>query len=400
MRAIGSVTAVLLTLMATSVASASLAPIYTTSGHISISTDGAGTNAASRTIRASKPNSGATVRKAFMAAASTGFTGYVIQNGNITLDGASVIWDPTRTIPNGISSYNVWADITDMVRAKLNGAAPGLINFTVAENPTYAIDGEALVVIWDDPSAAPTTITLMYGAQSTAGDSFQVTLGSPIDKTNPATVLDMALGITYGYQVVGYGAQYSILEMGVNGQRVSSSAGGQDDGEGANGALITVGGIGDTNANPDPYASAAGPLGFRTDDELYSLLPFVNNGDTSFTVHTVNPSNDDNIFFAAITLGNNTAIVGEGILISPATGSAAKGATQSVQAQVQTTTAAPVVGRTVTFKVISGPNTGLTGTGVTNASGIATFSYTSSLSGSDTIQASMVNSQSLTQQSN
>jgi hypothetical protein len=210
----------------------------------------------------------------------------------------------------------------------------------------------------------------------------------------------MSLGISYSYSTPDYNGQYIILEMSVNGQRISTSAGGQDDGEAENGALITVGGIGDSNNNPpDPYA-LPGSAGSRSDDELYSLLPFVNNGDTSFTVHTVNPSNDDNIFFAAITLGNNTAIVGEGILLSPPTGSADKGATQSVLAQVQATNGSPVLGREVTFTVISGPNVGRTGTGVTNNAGIATFAYSSSLAGSDTLQASMINSQALAQTSN
>ncbi|MCX6621988.1 MAG: Ig-like domain-containing protein, partial [Acidobacteria bacterium] len=339
------------------------------------------------------------MRKAFMAAASTGFTHHVINPGEIILDGAAVVWDPTRTMSNSIQSYNVWADVTDIVRAKLNSAVPGLVNFLVAENATSSIDGEILAVVWDDPLAPTTTITLMYGAQTTTGDAFTVTLGSPVDKTNPATVLDMSLGISYGYQTVGYGAQYSILEMGINGTRISTSAGGQDDGESANGALITVGGIGDTNANPPPYA-LADTNGFRTDDELYNLLPFVNNGATSFTVNTHNPSNDDNVFFAAIILGNNTAIVGEGILLSPPTGSAAKGTNQSAQALVQTSTGLPIVGRTITFTVISGPNVGVSGTALTNGSGIATFTYSSALAGSDTLKASMINSGGLLQVSN
>jgi hypothetical protein len=50
----------------------------------------------------------------------------------------------------------------------------------------------------------------------------------------------------------------------------------------------------------------------------------------------------------------------------------------------------PAVGKTVTFKVLSGPNAGKTGTGITNGSGVATFTYTSTTTGTDTIQASFV----------
>ena len=56
---------------------------------------------------------------------------------------------------------------------------------------------------------------------------------------------------------------------------MTSQAGGQDDGASEDGALLTVGGLDDTNANPDPVSR--GP-GFRGDDELYDLRPFVSNG--------------------------------------------------------------------------------------------------------------------------
>jgi hypothetical protein len=338
-----------------------------------------------------------------MLAASTGFTGYTIKGGDISLDGTSIFF--TDVLSNSISSFSYWTDISTLVRPKLNSAPAGIVNFTISELPsiTTLIDGEILAVVWDDPTAAPTTVTLMFGAQSTTGDSFTVTLAQPVDKSNPATVLDMSLGISYGFQPAG---QFSILQIGVNNQRISTSAGGQDDGTGANGALITVGGIGDLNDNPpDPFATdqtcmgAFGPAP-RCDDELYNLLPFVADGSTSFTVNTVNPSNDDNIFFAAIILGGNTAVVGEGVLLTPASASAPVGATQSVTAHVQSSTGAPIQGRQVTFKVVSGPNVGLTGSATTNASGDAVLTYGSSLAGTDSINASMINSSSVLQFSN
>ena len=143
------------------------------------------------------------------------------------------------------------------------------------------------------------------------GDTFNVGLAEPLDKSDPNLVLDMSLGISFGYQGSG---QYSVID--VNGTRMTTSAGGQDDGYSGNGGLITVGGIGDSNTNPsNPYA---GPSNYRTDDELYNLLPFVNTGDTSIRVDTVNPSNDDNIFFAALFVKSATAIIGEGIVLGPA----------------------------------------------------------------------------------
>jgi hypothetical protein len=109
----------------------------------------------------------------------------------------------------------------------------------------------------------------------------------------------MSLGIGFGFQTSNVANQVSRVD--VNGVRLTSSAGGQDDGAPANGALLTVGGLDDTNANPPPFASPAG-VGFRIDDELYDLKPFTATGDVLITVHSDNPSNDDNIFFAGFFL--------------------------------------------------------------------------------------------------
>jgi hypothetical protein len=79
------------------------------------------------------------------------------------------------------------------------------------------------------------------------------------------------------------------------------------------------------------------------------------------------------------------------------------GTTHTVTATVTTndpSPGTPVVGTTVTFTVTSGPNAGTTGTGVTNSSGEATFSYSSSSVGLDTIEATFVDSLSRTQRSN
>jgi hypothetical protein len=60
-----------------------------------------------------------------------------------------------------------------------------------------------------------------------------------------------------------------------------------------------------------------------------------------------------------------------------------------------------VVGTTVTFTVISGPHTGmLPGTAVTDASGNAQFTYTGTIVGTDTIEASYVDSAGMTRKSN
>jgi lysophospholipase L1-like esterase len=160
------------------------------------------------------------------------------------------------------------------------------------------IDGEVLAVILDDPNQmTANTIVLLFGAQATTGDTFSLELASPINLSDPELVLDMSLGISFGAQRCT-SRQYNIVD--VNGTRLSTSAGGEDDGICSNGALLTVGGLDDSNANPtDPLA--IDNFDPRQDDELYNLIPFVSDGDSSIEVFTNNPSGDDNIFFASFT---------------------------------------------------------------------------------------------------
>ena len=63
-----------------------------------------------------------------------------------------------------------------------------------------------------------------------------------------------------------------------------------------NGSLITVGGFDDpfSPINTTPSLAA-----YIADNERYNLVPFISTGDTTISIRTVNPSNDDNIFLAA-----------------------------------------------------------------------------------------------------
>ena len=101
----------------------------------------------------------------------------------------------------------------------------------------------------------------------------------------------------------------------INGQRLTSCAGNLDDAPVtepvANGALLTIGGLDDTNANPaDSFQRAAdGTLPRIEDDELYDLIPFVSTGDPAIVVDTLNPSDDDNIFFAYVFTSVPSAVL-------------------------------------------------------------------------------------------
>jgi len=361
----------------------SIEPIVTESGFITVSQDAMGTSSSSGSIHVDKPV-GASVRKAYLMSASTGFTSYRIPSGGVTINGSPITWDIET--PSSISSYNYWADVTSIVKPIVDAFPAGINTLTIGEQSSSSIDGEVLAVIFDDPGkTSVSTVVLLFGAQKVGGDTFKITLSDPINLSQPDLVLNMSLGISFGHQTVGYGDQFSYVD--VNGQRLTSSAGGEDDGQLANGALITVGGIGDSNANPPPNASPA-TLGDRTDDELYNLIPFVQDGDTSITVFTQNPSTDDNIFFSALVLSGG-AVVNEGILLSPVYKANPVGTQHTVTAAVQDNNGNPVVGRQVTFLVESGPNAGVTGTAVTAANGSASFTYMGNIQGVDVIVASM-----------
>lgn len=367
----------------------SIAPMVQATGAVSLSVDGIGSNSvAGAIVQVAKP-AGATVRGAYLLSTTVFGTASNLTTGDVAIDGTTVVWN--SVISNNISSSNAWADVTSLVKTKIDSAPAGRVDFTITEPlRSSAIDGEILAVIFDDPNVTTTnTVVLMFGAQNVAGDTFSLLLADPIDKTDPSLIVDMSLGISYSAQP----GQYSQID--VNGARLTTAAGGSDDGGafGGNGQLITVGGLDDTNANPATPGSL--PTNSRSDDELYNLLPFINTGDTTITVRTLNPSNDDNIFFASFNL-TTPAVVGEGIILSPGTTKRNTGANALVTATIQDDNGAPLAGTPVTFTVISGPNAGMTGTVTTGANGKAVFSYTSSFAGTDRVQASFVNSTSQT----
>ena len=378
------------------IAAGSIKPVVTETGKISVSISGRGMNREAGTLKVEKP-SGATVRRAYMASATRGFFRYLLRPGDVKLDGADVAWNIVT--PSGIASYNFWGEVTDTVKAKLDSAPAGPVDFSLSEaRPTGVdgIEGEVLVVIFDDPNQPKdNTVALLFGAQRTTGDTFALRFAQPLDLSDPNSALTMSLGISFGHQNP-LGQQYSLID--VNGRRMTTSAGGEDDGQTQNGALLTVGGLGDSPDNPsDPHALPTNP---RSDDELYDLRPFVSAGDTELTVVTSNPSNDDNIFFAAFFLQNAAAVVGEGVVLSPASAANEVGAQHTLTATAQDAQGKLLQGRAVTFEILSGPHAGLTSSAATDAEGLAKFSYAGSQKGTDTIVARFVDSRGQAQTSN
>lgn len=360
---------------------------YSANGKIFTSVDGAGSdNIAGHTIDVAKPSTGATVRKAFLMESSNNIN---INDGDIQLNGESVKWnfcsDPIIPQENLISCR---ADVTALVKPILDASPAGVMSFTITETETirFNIDGEVLVVVFDDPTETKEqTIILMHGAQSPNGDSFEIAFSGPIDQADSSTVADMGLGIGFSHQEAGSqgGKQFKVID--VNGKQLTSSAGGNNDG-GIHGGLITVGGIGDSNTNPDLLQQAKGNT--RLDDELYTMLPFLELGDTGLKVSMKNPSDDDLMFFAYFKL-STVASAKKSILLSPATSTRPVKTKHTVIARVAEPNSS-VINRAVDFNILSGPNRGTTGSGTTDAQGNAVFMYTDTQGpGTDKIQASI-----------
>jgi len=260
-------------------------------GRISQSIDAAGTLTGSSSVTVDKP-AGATVRRAVLLAASTGASGEL--QGQVSLNGTAVSLG--HATASSIGSFNYWTDVTSLLKPTIDAAATGALELPVIEENPSSVDGVILAVVFNDPAqTSDRSVTLLFGATQTTGDHFQLQLSKPIDPASPGSLLEMSLGISFSSQSNGT-QQYS--QVDVNGSRLTTSAGGEDDGEPANGGLITVGGVGDSPSNPSPLSTPTGP---RSDDELYNLLPFVTAGATTVNVNTLNPSNDDNILFAAFT---------------------------------------------------------------------------------------------------
>ncbi len=277
-------------------------------GQAAYSADGLGQSGPGGTVQAEVP-AGSTVELAYLyssyfaslpdaAALTLDFDGTVV---NLALIGSIEI------VP-GFFLSSARADVTAQVAAKVGGGG-GITDFAVNSDPVN-MDGVALVVIYSNPSLPQATIAVLDGAQVTTGDTATFNFAQPLDTTVPGFAAQMSLGIGFGFQFDGIGSdcgtgQFS--EVDVNGQRLTSCAGSYDDGFGSNGGLITVGGVGDSLDNPaDPFA-----VGTGTDDELYNLVPFLSDGDTSLTIETRNPSNDDIIFLSVISITAEAVVTSE-----------------------------------------------------------------------------------------
>lgn len=215
--------------------------------------------------------------------------------GDVTLNGTFLSSASGSLLPSSNPAHTRVYDVTSFMKPAIESSAGGLQNWSIAENGFT--DGEVLVVAYQNASTAGGSAIILDGGLSTAGDTVRLDFAAPYASGD--AFMSLASSFSFGND------QFTTIDVTTSStasRTLTSAAGGNDDGsfENANGALITAGGIGDSPLNPaDPSLHGA-----SYDDEFYNLAlgndvnatPFLQVGDTSVELRTINPSNDDNVF--------------------------------------------------------------------------------------------------------
>ena len=272
------------------------------------SADGLGQQTAGGSLQAEVPG-GSKVVGAFLYGAYYGGAP-TAASLTITFDGRNVQLGQIALVNTFLAAAR--ADVTAQVAAKV-GAGGGVVNFAVGNDPS-GLDGLGLVVIYSNERLPVTTIAVLDGGAEVDGDTATFTFAQPVDPARAGFTAKLSIGSGHSYQGEAGGAcgtfsptaprlpQSSTVD--VNGVRLSSCTGNYDDGTAADGALITVGGVGDSLGNPTNPAQLPGDgtTPRTSDDELYDLKPLLKQGATDLTITTSNASKDDLVFLAVIAV--------------------------------------------------------------------------------------------------
>lgn len=262
---------------------------------------------------------GAEVLKAYLYAADVfgnGVTDVTLAGNTLTTASGSLL------LPNTNPANTMIWDVTSIMKPLVEGTN-GLQSFSYSESGF--MDGGVLVVVYKHSTTAGGTAIILDGELALAGDTTTLTFAAPYASGD--IIMSLASSFSYnGGPNAGPTGQVTLVDVVTSStasRRLTSCAGGNDDGGfvAANGALITVGGIGDSPANPDPNCA-----GGADDDELYNLAlgnsadatPFVKAGDTFVTFNTRNPSFDDNVFFLGFTTAFTISNVNDDDIVNPA----------------------------------------------------------------------------------
>jgi PEP-CTERM motif-containing protein len=257
-----------------------------------------GCNAEQNALQTDVP-SNATVVAAYLYVADI-FGGNAQPNGSVVLAGNTLNLSTfTRLTPNVNPANTYRLDVTSIMKPIIEGTG-GLQTHSYVEN--FDMDGAVLVVAYRNASTQGGTAIILDGELALQGDTTTLGFSSPYQGGD----VIMSMADSFSFQPAGQFTRVDITtSSNSTPRRLTGCAGGQDDGGGFDGGLITAGGIGDSPTNPNVSPCFDGDAGGpRADDELYNLAlgndqnpaGFLTKGDTSVTFNTINPSNNDNVF--------------------------------------------------------------------------------------------------------
>ncbi len=288
-------------------ANASLNVFHVFTGNNGLSTAGFGSTTNSGNLTANVPL-GSTVLAAYLYTSL--FSNTSTPTG--TLNGNAVSYTTLGVNSSSCCSLQASrADVTSIVAGVINGGLGGAYNFGVTEGSSTQ-DGEALVVVYSNAALAVSTVAILDGFSQSTGDNSSLSFSSALNPAASGFQAEMRIGD-------GFSCCDQASNISVNGQLMTTVAGNNDDsvdGGVSNGNLITVG----SDNDPFTVASPGTPqTNYLLDHERYNLTPFIKNGDTSINIHTLNPSNDDNIFLETFLVSGEATVHGNGGVPEPAT---------------------------------------------------------------------------------
>jgi uncharacterized repeat protein (TIGR02543 family) len=168
--------------------------------------------------------------------------------------------------------------------------------------PQYS-SGLALTVVFENPTLASDTSVMVYFGQA-ASDSQQTQFAfDPLAANASGSSLSLAIAwsaaqsnevsIVYASNEATPG---TVSSDSGNFTLITQTAGRYDDTDEPSRGYLTVGGVGDSVANPGAEDTR------DTDDELYNVDSLLTAGTEKITLETNNPSGDDNFFQAVLFL--------------------------------------------------------------------------------------------------
>ena len=305
------------------------------SGGANINQNGTGT------LAVLQPDAGATVVKAYLSSEVTYYSGGYAEAPRppvVSLAGQNVNF----YAKNWASPFtNFLADVTPLVQAYFatNPAPTGTsvsapwngtkfnipVTYEAVQSPwgqpTYS-DGVALTVVFQNTAmTSEASVVYYFGSSNSGGQTFSLNFDTLPALAGGASYSGSWLSLGIGWSQGG--GQYSNIKAQNNVQvaqasssfgavgspwtDISGSAGGCDDSKLSDGVtwsnacdtqfgLISVGGVGDSTANPASIAQGV------ADDELYNLDNLLAAGVNRIDLNTKNPSGDDNIFQAVLSV--------------------------------------------------------------------------------------------------